>query len=154
MKARLAAAALSMPLLAACGSVAAHPPAAATRHAATPAPPAAGTVAAAAECSRFTTASGVITSGTADDKTVGELAATLAVSERAWVKQLSAAAKPAKGLPQGPSRPNELAVDIDRDSYMLSLVNLDAATGGMDRVKGDWAKFLRQMSKTATACAG
>lgn len=153
MKATIAAVALALPLLAGCGSSAASHPAAAATPSAAPSSTSAGAAAAAAECSRFNTASGAITSGTADDRTVGELAATLGVSGQAWVKQLSAAAKPAKGQPQGSSRPNDLAVDISRDSYMLSLVDLDAATNGMDRVKGDWAKFLRSMSKTATACA-
>lgn len=158
MRTKLAIAfALLLPLLAACGSSAAHhPAAAAVTHTATPAPadPDPGTVAAAAECSRFTTASGVITAGTADDQTVGELVATLGVSSRAWVKQLDAAQKPAKGLPQGSSRPNLLAVDIARNGYLLSFTELEAATGGMDHVKHDWAKFLRSMTRTATACAG
>jgi hypothetical protein len=151
----LAAAALSLPLLALAACATTHPrPSTAPRPAAASQPAqSADARAADAECARFTRISGTITAGTASDLTVGELAATLQVSGIPWANALAAAAKPARGLPKGPTRANLLAVDMTGAAFRLSMVNLDVSDGKSGKINRAWSLVTSALTKAAGACA-
>jgi len=139
--------------LAACGSAPASHRGAATAAAQPATPPSDASVAATAECARFTTISGTITAGTADDSTVGELVSTLSVSGLAWQNALSAASDPADGMAAGTGRAYALWVDIKHAAIAFGVLNLDADEGKIGMVNRAWGSAKDAMTKAANACA-